>query len=100
MSIHNDRERRSKDVGISILQSWLNNSILVESFLGGLVAAPIQAARDSGRVKPSSATSASSLRANGSRECAPDQAPRSNPGAKKQELDCFVARAPRYDGVT
>src|SRR5207247_955578 len=29
----------------------------------------------------------------------PRHCERSNPGATKQELDCFVARAPRDDGV-
>jgi hypothetical protein len=36
-----------------------------------------------------------SLRANGRRNAPPDE--RSNPEAAKQELDCFVARAPRND---
>jgi hypothetical protein len=39
------------------------------------------------------------LRANGSRECAPDdRLQRSNPSSRKERMDCFVARAPRNDG--
>src|SRR5262249_13017078 len=46
-----------------------------------------------------SRVSSSSLRANGSRECAPDDRLREAiHAAARGELDCFVAVAPRNDG--
>src|SRR5579859_1015187 len=43
--------------------------------------------------------SSPSLRANGSRECAPDDRLREAiQNAMKKDLDCFVALAPRIDG--
>jgi hypothetical protein len=40
-----------------------------------------------------------SLRATGSRECAPDDGVREAIQRHKRRLDCFVARAPRNDGL-
>jgi hypothetical protein len=39
-----------------------------------------------------------SLRANGSRECAPDDGLREAIQQQSRKLDCFVASAPRNDG--
>jgi hypothetical protein len=40
-----------------------------------------------------------SLRANGSRECAPDDRLREAIQSHKRRLDCFVASAPRNDDL-
>ena len=79
------RSRRRRNACISNTALRMSPRIASESRISG---------------RNSAEGSASSLRATGSRERAPDDRLREAIQGRKRELDCFVARAPRNDGAT